>query len=167
MVMSSLTWASRRYWRCVTSTDSKLMDFFQNDVGFFSFFCFLLCSLISSPLLLPPVWGTSSGKHVSSRRWALLPGNRCSKTKRNEEAFGDTLITLGPTLLLPFFLLLINCWWMVYGDRPTASEERCLIFPRLVDMWKAITVSINWVMDSFLSWRFYVMQLGKNGCLCQ
>lgn len=115
MVMSSLTWASRRYWRYITSTDSKLTDCFQNDVGFFPSFCFLLCSLISSPPLLPTVWGTSSGKHVSSRRWALLPEYRCSKNKRNE-AFEDTLITLGPTLLLPFFLLLISCWWMVYGE---------------------------------------------------
>lgn len=136
MVMSSLTWARRRYWRYITSTDSRWMDCFQNEAGLFNLFVclwvfvlglvfvvvflfvrfgfflsffFLLCSLISSPLVLPSVWGTSSKKHVSSRRWTLLPEHRCSITERNE-TFGGTLATLGPSLLLPFFVLLINCW---------------------------------------------------------
>lgn len=155
MVMSSLTWASRRCWRCITSTDSNLMDCLQNSGAFF----FLNSSASFSVLwFLVPFFFLQLEvpvvANLSPRRWPLLPVHRCSKTKRNE-GFGDTLMTLGPTLLLPFFL-----YWKIDGGWYMGKDslwKKCFFFSSLVDMWRDITVSITEKWTGFLSLRSYVM----------
>lgn len=138
--MSSLTWASRRYWTYVTSTDSKLMDHFQNYTGFYHYYyysAYFSVFWFFSLLLLPTVWGTNSGGYANSKWQALLSVHGCSKNKRNE-TFRDNHIRTNP---FAFFLSHkdISMLYGIWGK--TASEEKCFIFPSLVDIWKDIILS--------------------------